>query len=90
MEGRCDLIVGRSAKLNNRALMAAAAEGHLDVVKLLAADVRVDRSASNNAALRVAAKNGHAAIVQFLLGDARVDPAANNNEAVRKACESGH
>ncbi|KNC47162.1 ankyrin domain-containing protein [Thecamonas trahens ATCC 50062] len=57
------------------ALLSAAAAGHVDVIRLLLADARVDPSVRNDAALRRAMHNGHVAVVRELVADERVDAA---------------
>ena len=56
------------------ALMYAAQFGHIEVVKLLLADKRVDPSANDNCAIYWAAENGYNRVVELLLKDGRVDP----------------
>ena len=46
----------------------ASEKGHMEVVKLLLADPRVDPSARNNWAIQLASENGHLEIVKLLSG----------------------
>jgi Ankyrin repeats (3 copies) len=68
----------------------ASNNGHLEIVKELLKDKRVDPSDDNNYAIRWASENGHLEVVKELLKDKRVDPSANNNEAIRWASQYGH
>jgi hypothetical protein len=64
-------------------------EGHVEVVKLLLADPRVDPSANDDEAFNDACMDGHVEIVTLLLADTRVNPSANDDEAVQSACRDG-
>jgi len=74
---------------NSDAIRWASYNGHLEVVKLLLSDPRVD-SSDVNTAIRYASSNGRTEIVKFLLADPRVDPSANNSDAIRWASNNGH
>jgi hypothetical protein len=76
--------------MDNRAIQAAAEDGHLAVVDRLMRDARVDPAAGDNAAIACAACNGHHAVVERLLQDPRVDPAAGDNTAIFHAASGGH
>jgi hypothetical protein len=71
-------------------IMSASRSGHVQVVKLLLSDKRVDPSAGDNRAIKNASINGHVEVVKVLLSDPRVDPSAGNNDAIRRASENGH
>ncbi|KAJ3282940.1 hypothetical protein HDU79_009540 [Rhizoclosmatium sp. JEL0117] len=64
--------------------------GHIDVVRRLLGDPRVDAGGSNNCAIQLAARKGHAEIVELLLSVPTVDPCSNDNFAICVASESGH
>jgi hypothetical protein len=64
--------------------------GHVEAVRLLLNDPRVDPSADSNYAIRWASENGHVQVVKLLLNDPRVDPSAYNNHAIRSASWKGH
>ena len=68
----------------------ASENGHIDVVRLLLADGRVNPAASDNYAIRLASENGRTDVVRLLLADGRVDPAAKDNYAIREASCYGH
>ena len=68
----------------------ACGKGHVDVVRLLLADSRVNPAECNNCAIQCACANGHVDVVRLLLADNRVNPADNYNQAIRLACENGH
>ncbi|CAK7995036.1 Ankyrin repeat protein [uncultured virus] len=68
----------------------AAANGHLEVVKVLLADPRVNPADDGDYAIRCAAINGHVKVVEVLLTDVRVNPAYDENYAIRWAAISGH
>ncbi len=72
------------------ALVRAAANGHVDVVKFLLRHAMLDPAANGNCAIWLAAQCGHLAVVERLLQDRRVDPSARDNHAVRLAAERGH
>ena len=64
--------------------------GHIEVVKLLLKDSRVDPGAGNNYAIILASEYGHVEVVKLLLKDSRVGPTAAGNYAIRLASENGH
>ena len=67
----------------------AAENGHIEIVKLLLNDKRVNPAANMDQAIGSAAANGHIEIVKLtLLADKRVNPADNNNYALRLAAEA--
>jgi hypothetical protein len=68
---------------NSFSLTEAVLNGHLEVVKLLVSDPRIDPAVNNNLALQQAAFRGHTEIVRFLVADERVDPSQYKNVAVR-------
>ena len=67
------------------AICLASEYGHVEAVRLLLNDPRVDPSADSNYAIRCSSNNGHAEVVKLLLDDPRVDPSADNNDAIRCA-----
>lgn len=71
----------------NAALVAAAENGHENIVRLLMSDKRVDPC---NVAIVLAAREGHASIVAFLLEDERTDPCYFYNCAIGHAYQNGH
>jgi len=77
-------------QLNNFAIQYASEHGHLEVVKLLLSDKRVDPAAKDNFAIRLASGKGHLEVVKLLSSDKRVDPAAKDNFAIGYASENGH
>jgi len=74
----------------NCAIRLASEHGHVDVVRLLLKDPRVDPSALDNYAIRLAGANGHVDVVRLLLKDPRVDPSAKHNYAIYWASERGY
>ncbi len=72
------------------ALINALIGGHLEVVKLLLADKRVDPSADNNEVIRLLHKYGSYEVVKLLLANEKVDPSVNDNFAIRAASSSNH
>ncbi len=52
---------------DNFAIRCACKNGHIEVVRVLLQDRRVDPSARNNLALALATDNGHSLVVQELL-----------------------
>ena len=67
--------------------------GHLDVVRVLLQNHRVDPSAKNNDALRLASKNGHVDVVELLRQNDRVtvgDPTVNDNRAIPRNVHPDH
>jgi hypothetical protein len=76
----------------HRALVRAAAQGHVGVVDCLLRQTRAlfDPSADDNRAVRLAAYFGHLAVVERLLRDLRVDPSARDNDAIASAAREGH
>ena len=63
---------------------------HLEIVKILIQDKRVDPSTNDNWAIRSASLNGYLEIVKILMQDKRVDPSARDNCAIRYASRNGH
>ena len=57
---------------NNYAIRQASMNGHIEIVRLLLKDGRVDPSDLNNWAIREASIYGHTDIVKLLLDDPRV------------------
>lgn len=74
----------------NLSLQVAASRGHVDVVRALLNDERVQPGESSNLAFRLASSHGHARVVALLLQDTRINPADVNNEALVQASSSGH
>src|SRR5690606_10551879 len=72
------------------AIRYASESGHLEIVRELLKDKRVDPSADNNYAIRCATLKGCLEIVQELLKDSRVDPSAEGNSAIRWASQHGY
>ena len=68
----------------------ATKNGHIEVVKVLLNDSRVNPAADTNYAIRLTAANGHVEVVKVLLADPRVDPTADGNYAIRWAARNGH
>jgi len=50
----------------------ASKNGHMDIVRLLLLDTRVNPGDRNNCTIRYASKNGHMDIVRLLFSDTRV------------------
>jgi len=78
------------ARSDNHALGLAAQYGHIDILKLLLKDKRVDPSGDNNWAIRFASENGKYESVKLLLKDKRVDPSACSNDAISYALKRKH
>lgn len=68
----------------------ASASGHVDLVRTLLQDSRVDPSTHQNHPIQMASKYGHEDVVAILLRDPRVNPATNRNSPVRLAAARGH
>ena len=64
--------------------------GHLEVVKLLLANDKVDPGADSNYAIKWASNYGHLEVVKLLLANDKVDPSADNNSAILSAYQKGH
>ncbi|KAJ3128190.1 hypothetical protein HK100_009316 [Physocladia obscura] len=71
-------------------IIAAAIRGHVEVVKVLVEDGRVDPTAEDNEAICVAAENGFFDVVQFLMSVNGVNPAAQNQRAILGAAKNKH
>ena len=78
------------AKFCEAAFCFAARKGHLEVVKALIKDMRVNPGVDDNLAIRWASWAGHSEIVKLLMRDNRVDPTAVGNEALELATGNGH
>lgn len=75
---------------NNIAIRRASRAGHVEIVKLLLQDKRVDPSANSSEAISDAIKIGNMEIVNLLLQDERVNPSADENEGMFWAIENGY
>ncbi len=64
--GNTHLINEQSSLFRKKALIASSKNGHLEVVKLLLADDRVNPSVNNNEAIIIASENGHSDVVKLL------------------------
>jgi ankyrin repeat protein len=69
----------------NYALWIACLRGHLEMVKLLLSDPRVDPTDRKNDIIRIACANGHCKVVNCLLDDKRANPAAREYACLRDA-----
>jgi len=74
----------------------ACEKGHIEVVKLLVSNQKVDINYANNGretSLNIACKRGHIEIVKLLLNDQRVDVNKADNGGItpfHSACRNGH
>src|SRR5438034_1049260 len=59
---------------------------HLDCIKLLLGDDRIDY----NDAFDRASLSGHQEVVKLLLQDQRINPSSNDNYAIKHASKNGH
>lgn len=75
---------------DNTPIQIACDTGHIEAVKYLLQDPRVDPSAMDCYALILAAARGHSEIVSLLLQDERIDPSIHENEALRRTVIFGH
>ncbi|KAJ3102930.1 hypothetical protein HK100_004290 [Physocladia obscura] len=73
----------------DRAIRWAAIDGHINVVRLLLQDKRVDAAARQSSALIEACGLGHLDIVELLMADARCNPSEFENYAIWKAAKMG-
>src|SRR6185503_9095679 len=73
--------------INNWPIRIASQKGHIDIVRLLLEDTRVDPSEFDNQALYNACSYHHLKVVKLLLTDPRVDPSTQNNLAL--SCAAG-
>ncbi len=74
----------------NNALTKASKNGHLEVVKLLLADNRIDPTADIVEAIRFSVWNNHADILALLLKDGREDPSKNFSYSIVLASEKNY
>lgn len=74
----------------NSPIQIASDTGHIEAVKYLLKDPRVDPSDMDCYALILASANGYSEIVKLLLEDERVDPSIHDNEALRRTIICGH
>jgi hypothetical protein len=72
------------------ALTHAVVGGHLEIVRLLLSDDRIDPSANNNDALYRSCFDDRIDIVKALLEDDRVNPFYANGNAIRIAIDKKH
>ena len=78
------------ADFGSSALLCAAYEGHVKVVKLFLKDGRANPSDCNSDALWVAASCDHYKVVRLLLNNGLANPADLNSAALRYAAGCGH
>jgi hypothetical protein len=80
---------GDPAAHNNHDIIMASETGHVDVVKALLHDKRVDPTTSHNFALRWASFFGRIKVIELLLEDGRVEVpnAAIGNAATKEIKE---
>ncbi|KAJ3017184.1 UNVERIFIED_CONTAM: hypothetical protein HDU68_011815 [Siphonaria sp. JEL0065] len=83
-------VLGIDPTVECLAFRFAIVRGHLEVVKLLFCDPRVDPSANDDIAIKCAVYYSRPAIVKLLLTDPTVDPTVDNDFAVITACETGN
>ncbi|KAJ3025117.1 UNVERIFIED_CONTAM: hypothetical protein HDU68_007457 [Siphonaria sp. JEL0065] len=76
---RCDPSANNTTFNDNAPLCQASLSGHMEIVKLLLADPRINPF--NTDALLSASRNGHLDIMNLLLTDPRVDPSRKDNSA---------
>lgn len=74
----------------NAPIQWAAQYGHLEVIRLLLSDPRVDPSVEDNYAIQMAAQYDYLEVVRLLLSDQRVDPTNLDNAPIRYASANGH
>lgn len=74
---------------NNQAIILAAKNGHLEMIKFLLTLKNVDPSADHNKALRLACYYGHLEIVKYLLTLDKVDAKDNDYQAFKWAAAEG-
>jgi ankyrin repeat protein len=79
-----------AAARSNNAVIHACKNGHIEVVKLLINDKRVNPAANGNMALWYTANNNHPHITQLLLKQPKVNPTAKNNEFIREAIKNNN
>jgi ankyrin repeat protein len=63
---------------------------HLEIIKMLLLDPRVDPAFNSNQAIVSASENNHAETVAILLSDPRINPDDRRNSAIGYASERGH
>jgi ankyrin repeat protein len=78
------------AHQNNNSIRVACMNEHIEVVKLLLNDTRVNPATCNNEVLRAASKYERVDMMKLLMSDTRVDPSDNRNETIRLASDRGH
>jgi ankyrin repeat protein len=85
------ILVGRNyfSVDHNIAIRLACVQGHVECVKILLQDSRVDPSVELNFAMEYSANEGHIEIVKLLLKDWRHDPFQSSG-AIYRACSSNN
>lgn len=63
---------------------------HLEIIKMLLLDSRVNPVVNDNRAIIFASKNGHTDIVALLLSDSRINPGVRRNAPIGFAAKNGH
>ncbi len=84
------LYIDKNLEDVNQAFMWAIRNRHIQLIKVLLTNPKVDPTANNNWAIRKASENGHLKVVKLLLTNPKVDPSAYDNYAIRFASENGH
>jgi hypothetical protein len=75
---------------NRYTVVWASSKGHLEVLRLLLSDARVNLAAYGNAAIRKASMRGQLEVLRLLMTDSRVNPAGSDNGAIIEASNYGH
>lgn len=79
----------RIKNINDRAnnpLRSACIKGHVEMVKLLLADKRIEPTLLNNLIFRSAVLHDNYEIAKLLLTNPKIDPSDYNNDAIYTAC----
>lgn len=84
-----EMIKNDELKIHPNCLLWAIHEGHIEIVKLLLQDYRVNPTYEDNLAIRLACDNGYTEIVKLLLTFPTVNPKVDDNYCIRIAREEG-
>jgi hypothetical protein len=68
----------------------ASQSGHIDMIKLLLDDERVDPATRDNETIMHACDSGNLEVVQLLAKDHRIDPVTSKNAILAAACQTGN
>eukprot|EP00122_Pirum_gemmata_P012592 Pgem_evm1s11710 len=84
------LLIDTEVKVGQRELGLCAIYGHLDCMKVILENGKLDPGEKSSYSFRKACEYGHIHIVKFLLADGRIKPNDDNDFSLRMAVKNNH